>query len=826
MGGVVEPKCFPVSMNQQRLWILDQLQPAIAANHITVCLRLTGPLVTDALERSLRAIVGRHESLRTTFGFRDRAPVQLINSSCSIFLQLRDMSTHSSTDLEAQAHSFACEEIQKPFDLKNGPLLRTVLLRLGPEHHILVSTMHHIVSDGWSAELLIRELAEHYGAFVAGQEPNPKPLPIQYSDFTILQRHLLRTERIEQQLSFWRRILAGAPILHNLPCDRPRPERPTYAGANQTLQLDSGLVSELQRFARHQRSTIFMLLTAAFVVLLSKYGKQKDILLGIPVSGRNLVETEPLIGFFVNTLVLRTSVSNNMTFNDLLIQVRESLLDVMSNQDVPFERIVDAVRVPRGLGYNPLFQIMFATFRAAVQSRQFGPLTASPYVIGGNTSQFDLSVNVIEGLDNTWWVQAEYSTELFDHRRITRMLEAYTVLLPTILADSHRQISDLQISQFGEDVSANIQQSSTSDAMPTSIAGSSINGRAHSWLDRLSGSTASRNIGSAAPPIDHLDGKLIDIWQQRLKVASISVDDDFFALGGNSLLAIALVTEVNRTFGSALPVSSLFRDGTIRSMANRLRGQSAWKSSFVPLTRTGLKPAVFAAGSWREYRDLSCALGSDQPFYQMDAYALQEERLLAGATLLRTVQDIATHFVRDILSMQPFGPFFLAGQCEGSIIALEIARQLQRQGRQIGALMQLDTPATGYFQTVPWRQRISSALARRKHPITIIKNRMNRILATITPSTENYIWNTIWCAIRAYDSDEMVDGEIIIFRAEQRRWLHAPPLEDVAVGWERLGAVKVYDVPGDHEQLLVNPTAQSIIRHVLEDVQQRVSAKT
>ena len=175
--------------------------------------------------------------------------------------------------------------------------------------------------------------------------------------------------------------------------------------------------------------------------------------------GRNLVETEPLIGFFVNTLVLRTPVSGNMTFNDLLIQVRESLLDAMSHQDVPFERIVDALRVPRGLGYNPLFQIMFATFRAAVQSRQFGPLTVSPYVIGGNTSRLDLSVNVIEGLDNTWWVQAEYSTELFDHPRITSMLEAYTMLLRTILADSHRQISDLQISHFGEDISANIQQS-------------------------------------------------------------------------------------------------------------------------------------------------------------------------------------------------------------------------------------------------------------------------------------------------------------------------------------------------------------------------------
>ena len=822
MEAVVEAKCFPVSMNQQRLWILDQLQPGIAANHIPVCLRLTGPLVTDALERSLRAVVDRHESLRTTFGFRDNAPLQLINSSCAIPLQMRDMSTHPGTDLEAQAHSFVREEIRKPFDLRNGPLLRTALLRLGPEHHILVITMHHVVSDGWSAEVLIRELAEDYSAFVAGQEPNLKPLPVQYSDFTILQRHLLGTERIEEQLSFWRRTLAGAPILHNLPCDRPRPERPTYAGANQILQLDSGLVSELQRFARHQRSTIFMLLTAAFVVLLFKYGKQKDILLGIPVSGRNLVETEPLIGFFVNTLVLRTSVANNMTINDLLIQVRESLLDAMSHQDVPFERIVDALRVPRGLGYNPLFQIMFATFRAAVQSRQFGPLTASPYVIGGNTSRFDLSVNVIEGLDNTWWVQAEYSTELFDHPRITSMLEAYTMLLRTILADSHRQISDLQISHFGEDISANVQQSSTPDAMPTSIAGSSVNGRAHSWPGRLSKSIASTNTGSAAPPID-VEGKLIDVWQQRLKISSIGVDDDFFSLGGNSLLAIALVAEVNRAFGSKLPVSSLFRDGTIRSMANRLRGRSAWKSSFVPLTRTGIKPVLFAAGSYsREYIDLSRSLGRDQPFYQMDVYALQEERLLAGNPVLTTVQDIAAHFVLDILSLQPSGPFFLAGRCEGGIIALEIARQLQRQGRQIGALMQFDTPARGYWQSLPWRQRISWALARRENPITIIKNRLNRILAPITPSTGNYIWDAIWCAIRAYESDEMVEGEIIIFRAEQRLL----PAQDVALGWDRLGAIKVYDVPSDHVRLFGNPTAQDIIRHVLEDVQQRVSAKT
>jgi hypothetical protein len=825
MEAVVEPKCFPVSMNQQRLWILDQLEPGIAAYHITVCLRLTGPLVTGALERSLGTIVDRHESFRTTFGVRDDAPVQIINPYCAIPLQMRDMSMHPGTDLEAQAYSFVREEIQKPFDLRNGPLLRTSLVRLEPEHHIFVCTMHHIVSDGWSAELLIRELAEHYGAFVAGQEPTLRPLPIQYSDFTILQRQLIGTERIEQQLSFWRRTLAGAPVLNGFPRDRPRPERPTYAGASQTLQLDSELISDLQRFARHQRTTFFMLLTAVFIVLLFKYGKQKDILIGIPVSGRNLVETEPLIGFFVNTLVLRTSISRDTTFNDVLIQVRERLLDAMSHQDVPFERIVDAVRAPRSLSYNPLFQIMFATFRAAVQSRQFGQLTATPYVIESNTSRFDLSVNIIEGLDRTWWVQAEYSTELFDHPRITSMLEAYTMLLRSILADSHRHLSDLQISQSASDVSANILQSVTSKAVPASIAGSSMNGRALGWPDPVRANIASTNSGSAAIPLDHVEGKLIDIWQQWLKISPIGVDDDFFALGGNSLLAIALVADVNRTFGRTLPVSSLFRDATIRSMAKRLRGQSAWKSSFVPLTETGIKPPLFAAGCAREYRDLSRALGSDQPFYQMDVYALQEERLMAGVPLLTTVQDIADYFVREILCRRPVGPYFLAGQCEGSIVALEIARQLGRKGHEIGALIQFDTPATGYWQKLPLHKRISWALARRENIFTLIMNKLSRILTAQTPSTENYstenyIWNVIWSAVRAYGTDKMFGGEIIIFRAELI-W----PFENVAVGWDRLGAVKIYDVPGDHQRFFLNPTAQGIIRQILEDVQQRVTAE-
>ena len=462
---------FPVSLNQTRFWIIDQFRPGSAVYHIPICLRLKGPLALEALDRSLAAIVARHELLRTTFDVEDSVPVQLVHSSAAIPLRVHCIRPNQGVDLEAQAYSIARREIEAPFDLKNGPLIRAALLRLGAQEHILVTTMHHIVSDGWSAELLISELAEHYGAFSAGREPSLKSLPIQYSDFTLLQRHLISSKRIEQQLSFWKRTLAGAPALQDFPCDRARPERPAFAGASQTVQLDSQLVADLQRFARHQRVTYFMLLTAAFQVLIWKYSGTNDILTGIPVSGRNIVEAEPLIGLFVNTIVLRTCFSANQTFVEALSRVRANLLDAMSNQDVPFDLIVDAVRVHRSPSYNPLFQIMFSTFRAALQSRDFGDLLAVPYVVGSTSSQFDLSVNVIEGIGGSWWVRAEYSTELFDHARITRMIGAYKVLLRSILTDGDQRLCDLPILNDAEQTSVN-----TSDLRKWVNTGESVNG--------------------------------------------------------------------------------------------------------------------------------------------------------------------------------------------------------------------------------------------------------------------------------------------------------------------------------------------------------------
>ena len=558
----LELKCFPVSLNQQGLWILDQLQQGIAAYHIPIGLRLTGPLAVNALKRSLGAIVARHESLRTTFGISNGAPVQLIKSSCMVSLQMQDVSAHPAVDLEAQASSLARREIQKPFDLGNGPLICAALLRLDPQHHILVVTIHHIVCDGWSAELFVRELAEHYDAFLGGREPSVAPLPMQYSDFTVLQRHLVGSELVERQLSFWRKTLAGAPALHGFPCDHARPEQLTYAGASQTLRLDNELVTNLQQLARHQHTTFFTLMTATFQVLLYMYSKQPDILIGIPVSNRNNIETEALIGLFVNTIVLRTSISGDPTFIEVLKQVRENLLEAMSHQDIPFERVVDAVRAPRRLGCNPLFQIMFATFRAAVQSRRFGQLTATPYVVESNTSRFDLSVNIIEGFDGTWWVQAEYSTELFDQPRIANMLKAYKMLLESIRIDSRQRLSNLRL-PYNTLEPQILQPAALLTATELKARSSIIDGSSASDPAHASEQALSTNKRRRASPFDDVERKLVDIWQRFLKTSPIAVDVDFFDLGGNSLIGVEMMAVINRTFAQRIPVSTLFRNTTI-----------------------------------------------------------------------------------------------------------------------------------------------------------------------------------------------------------------------------------------------------------------------
>jgi len=340
---------FPTSFAQQRLWFFDELERASSVYNIPSAFRLTGPLNVAALEQSLNEIVRRHETLRTTFAVEDGQPMQVIAPALAVTLGVVNLRELGKIEREAEARRLAAEEAQRPFDLAHGLLVRLSLLRLDEEDHVLLLTMHHVVSDGWSMEVFFRELSVLYEAFSA-RKPSPLPeLPIQYADFAVWQREWLRGEVLQAQLFYWRKQLDGAPAVINLPSDRHRPALQSYRGERQSFELSKELTHGLKALSRKEDVTLFMALLAGFQTLLHRYTGQDDIAVGSPIANRNRAEIEGLIGFFVNTLVLRTDLSGNPSFQELLRRIREVALAAYAHQDLPFEKLVEELQPKRDL---------------------------------------------------------------------------------------------------------------------------------------------------------------------------------------------------------------------------------------------------------------------------------------------------------------------------------------------------------------------------------------------------------------------------------------------------------------------------------------------
>src|SRR4051812_10868223 len=314
----------PLSFAQERLWFLDRLEPGSATYNLPMTWRLEGALDGAALERSVGEIVRRHEALRTTFAEGNGSPVQVIAPFGGFALPVEDLSGLGETDREAALGQRARDEAARPFDLSAGPLFRAVLLRLGAEEHVLLLSMHHVVSDGWSLGVLFGELSALYAAYREGRESPLPELPVQYADYAVWQRGQLAGEALERQLSYWRERLAGAPELLELPADHPRSPVRTYRSATAEVELSLQLLERLQRLGQGEGATLYMVLLGAFQVLLGRYGGTDDVVVGTPIAGRTRGETEGLIGFFVNTLVLRTDLSGNPSFREVVGPVREA----------------------------------------------------------------------------------------------------------------------------------------------------------------------------------------------------------------------------------------------------------------------------------------------------------------------------------------------------------------------------------------------------------------------------------------------------------------------------------------------------------------------
>jgi len=433
---------LPLSFAQQRLWFIDQLQPGSTFFNIRSAVRLTGQLATAALEQSLTEIIRRHDVLRTTFKTVEGQAFQVIDQTPRFKLPFTDLGELPAAARQVELRRLIDVESSQAFDLAVGPLLRARLIRLAAEEHILLFTIHHIISDGWGMNIIIQEVATLYEALLLGRQSPLPELPIQYADYAIWQRELLRGNVLEAQLVYWKRQLAGSPALLNM-ADNRRPARQSFRGATQQQRLPPSLAAALKDLANREGVTLFMLLLAVFKVLLCQRTGQEDIVVGSPLANRNHVELEGLIGLFANPLVLRTRLASDPSFREVLNRVKEVTLGAHAHQEIPFQKLVDELQVPRNLSYHPLYQVAFTLDNPRPIGVELPGLTLSPVESGGVTAQLDLVLHMTDSGQEllAFW---QYSADLFDAATINQLAATFRVLLEHVTGQPEARLSELR----------------------------------------------------------------------------------------------------------------------------------------------------------------------------------------------------------------------------------------------------------------------------------------------------------------------------------------------------------------------------------------------
>jgi len=441
----------PLSFAQQRLWVLDQMNPGSAVYNIPHPLKIVGPLAVDALRSALNALCVRHETLRTVFAEGDGEPMQVILPPYDFPLEVEDLAGMEEGEREREALRRIRENANAGFDLRRGPLLRVRLVRMAPEEHLLLICMHHIVTDGWSLGVLARELGKMYAAELDGSGDPLPALPIQYADFAVWQREHLTGDTLERDLAFWRRALGGAPVALELPTDRPRPPLPSHVGENTQVRIAPALAGRLRDFARAEGTTLFTVLLAAFRVVLMRHSGQDEVVVGTPVANRTRREVEGLIGFFVNTLALRTDASGDPTFREMVRREHDSTLEAFSHQDLPFERVVEALKIPRDGSRNPVFQAMMTLQNADMEPLRLAGVKIFPVETELEGAKFDVTFDIYDGsTDGSLVVLADWAVELFDRPSMERMVSHFTRLLERAVAAPHLRRSELDMMDAAE----------------------------------------------------------------------------------------------------------------------------------------------------------------------------------------------------------------------------------------------------------------------------------------------------------------------------------------------------------------------------------------
>jgi thioesterase domain-containing protein/acyl carrier protein len=794
----VDSFSLPLWFPQQREWITDPRGSDSAIYNYPIAVRLRGTLDRSALQRSLDEIVVRHQVLRSVFSCNGAGIIQTVVAPRAVELLVTELWGQSA---EQQAREVARQHALQPFDLTRDLLLRAELLVFGQDDHVLLLTTHHLVYDDWSTGILTRELSALYSEFSAGRPSPLAPVVFQYGDFVRHQEPQWRGTGLAERLTFWRGLVEEDAAGHYLATDRQRAQRRTFQGRNESVDLPEELLKSLKAVAQRERVSLFMVLMAAFQWVIHSYSGARAVTLGTCVANRPLLEVEGLIGRFGNDIAVRTSMAGAPSFRELLLRVRDASVAAYSNQDLPFGRVIEEIKPPVEAGCSPFFQVMFILQNAPKNEWQIPKLTVEPFPLGLGTAKYDLILwlRLGERLEMT----AEYNTDLFVSETMRALLRDYEAALRAAVESVETRISDLKVER---------RQTVPRPAETVPAA------------------------RACAAPLDEVEARLIELWEAVLGVTGIGVSDHYFEVGGDSLRAVSLLAAIEKTFNVQLPLAIFLLAPTVAELARIIRARESadsW-SSLVPVQPYGLRPPLFCVhghyGQVLFCYPLSQRLGADQP-----VYGLQSQGLVGSKPRFGTVEEMAAHYLQEIRSIQPRGPYFLAGYCLGGTIAFEMARRLTQEAEQVALVAMFNTPSPGSLKRTLWqqiphfldrtsyytrrlramggRERIAYLARKARGLGHVIPGRIRRAswwLASRFTSRKADLANPIlsvadmnFLALTRYQPSSSYPGRITLFLTEEAASLYAVDPRD---GWAALsGGIEVHDVPGDNQSMVQEP---------------------
>jgi thioesterase domain-containing protein/acyl carrier protein len=773
---------------------MELVAPGIPQHHLPFALEVFGEVDVAALQLSLDFLVERHESLRTLF-VDDGGTLRQVIGAPRPAVMLVNAPSGPTPDLK----TILQEQVAAPFDLSRGPLVRVVVVRRAPGMHVLVFVLHHIIADNLSLGLFVREMAEAYTSFCARNLPSHTPLSWQYADFAIAEARWLATPTFRVRLQRYAENLGPAIAQLNFGADRDVGSG--QVGANELLPVDAATLDRLKEVAQQTGVTLFTVLLAALQTVLAPYANGPDFVIAVPVAGRGSDGAEGVIGPFANVIALKASTRAAQTLAELVVDVGRQLVDTLEYENVPWDALVRATNPSRSADAAPLSQVMFSSVAVPTPFQRFGRLPCRPTWLPSPAPTADLFVTASETPDGLLWIGFDCRPDKVPLRTVSRLSDALRTVL---LQMAHRDIT-----------------TTTLEAYPRRIAGDTdVAGDATSVA--VGAGPALRLVRNALEPPERreaLEKLVAELWQQFLGSPPNHMREDFFDAGGDSLMAVRLMSALSRRLDRKLPVALFFQDPTAAGLVSGLTETSSDSRSDHAVTRIteGTDGRVlFMCSAQRNSIQLAKALGPGPTVYKLDVYNLQEQRLHADQTMIDSVEAIATEFRSRMKAIQPEGPYLLAGGCEGGVVALEMALQLQQAGEEVALLGQLDTPVRGFFESKPAFLR----------PIRIAKRWLDvfirRMRTSNAPEYEWHlrIWGEIWPSVHAYRPGRLFDGDVHLFKADRTRGM-----ADVDSGWDRRisGRVVIHKVPGGHNDWMEYPQSAAIVRAALDEVVPPVS---